>query len=228
MVDFNSSSSNGKDWNQSNSWSAPLSAKAQGRYWNWLDKKTGGDLNQFALEGTQPVNYGGVANPAQFFSRDVGYRGPSDDQLKALGGLGATRLDMADKQYKKLVDENNADAGMTLAQRQRSNQLVNQDYSSQRDAISKETEAAITQAAFERAAQDMAGRGNQSQLDAELAKFLQGEGDRNYAAELANSQLPMQRFQGLSDIYAKGKGQKQASSATGMGTNSSESTGVGL
>lgn len=224
MVDISNSA--GKDWNQSNSWSAPLSARSQGRYWNWLDKKTGGGLNQFALEGPQTVNYGGVANPAQFFSRDVTYQGPTDAQIRALGGMGASREDAANKQYQKIVNENNADAGMTLAQRQRSNQLVNQDYTSQVDAIKKETEVGITQAAFERAQQDAAGRMNQSQLDQALAQFMQGEGDRGYAAALANSQLPMQRFQGLSDIYAKGKGQKQASSSTGMGTNSSE--GIGL
>jgi hypothetical protein len=224
MVDY--SSSGGKDWNQSSGWSAPLSPKAQGRYWNWLDKRTGGKLGEFAQTGTQATGYQGVANPGQYFGQNVLYQGPTDDVIRQLGGMGATRLNALDKQYKQRADETNSDAGMTLLQRQRTNQLSDQDLAGQRDAINKETEAALAEAAFMRADKDMQGRLNQAGQSQALAQFLQGEGDRGYAADVANALLPGQDFANLSDIYAKGKGQRQQNQSTGSGKQGSE--GIGL
>jgi len=175
--------SGSKSKQSSYSESNPLTAGQVNKYWNKLNSDTGGRLDTFAKTGTSPVNYTGVDNPAQYFSTDltykpqtadlgfdktqadIGYHGISDAQIQALGGLGATRSLQNSQARQEAVSQIAADAGLTLAQRQRSTQLTDRDYADRADAIAKESEAAMTQAAMDRAAQDQAGRQAQATFD---------------------------------------------------------------
>jgi hypothetical protein len=257
--------------------SAPLSPSEVGGYFRYMDKLTGGgkvkttdpatgktakvyqpgQLGTFAKNGSPTVDYQGVDTPQQYFSTDlsyspaaadVGYHGASDDQIKALGGLGASRTYAANRARKQAIDEITADAGLTLAQSQRSRQLTDQDYADRLDAIQQESEAAITQAAMDRAAEDMSGRQAQATFDAEqrakeyagrtatagqqqaLAAFLQTEAGRAYEAAVANGQKTRQDLLAVAEMFFGGKGQTSTSSATSKasGFGFSAQGGVGL
>lgn len=92
-------------------------------YFSGLDTLTGGRLGDFAKTGTQKL---------------------TAEQIQAYGGLGATRTADVNRQRAQAVEGIAADPNLTIAQRQRSTQLTDQDVQSRLDAINKETEAGIT------------------------------------------------------------------------------------
>lgn len=235
----------------SSSNSGPLSAGDVNSYWRTLNKDSGGRLNTFATQGTQPVNYSGVSSPQQYFSTDLSYKPQtadltyhpvSDTQIKALGGAGATRGYEATRARKQAIDEIAADSGLTLAQRQRSTQLTDQDYADRQDAIAKEAEAALTGAALTQAQSDQSGRQAQAGFDADqwirefqgrqaqaqqnqqLAGFLQSEAGQKYQAAAQNAGLTREDMLALAQIYFGGKGQTSSSTST----QKSSSSGGGI
>lgn len=241
---FNYNQSRQKSESQSSS--SPLTAKEMQPYWQQLNRNSGKRLNVFAKNGTPETDYKGVDNPTQYFSadfsyaplaRDLSYQPVSDNQLKSLGGAGATRELAADRAHKQALEQNFADAGLTLAQRQRSNQLENQDYAANRDAIAREVEAAITQAALQQAQSSQAGRQAQAGFDAgqwateldarraaaqqqqDLAGFLQSESGKQYQAAAANAGLTRDDMLALAQIYFEGKGQKSISGSKASGNS---------
>lgn len=107
---------------KSKSNSAPSSSKDYASYFGGLNKLTGGRLNEFATSGTAAL---------------------TPEQIQAYGGLGATRVADVNRQRAQAVDEISADPNLTIAQRQRSTQLTDQDVQARLDAINKETEAGI-------------------------------------------------------------------------------------
>lgn len=126
----------GQSYNQSKSRSSstqssdPLSEGELQQYFDRLDLTSGGRLGTFAQEGTQPA---------------------SVEQIQALGGLGATRRSEAETARAQALERIMTDPSLTIAQRQRSAQLSDRDYSDRVDAIAKEIEAAKTGLARENA-----------------------------------------------------------------------------
>lgn len=102
--------------------SAPSSATDYASYFRGFDELTGGRLGEFATTGTSKL---------------------TPEQIQAYGGLGATRTAELKRGRAQAVDEISADPNLTIAQRQRSTQLTDQDVQSRLDAINKETEAGI-------------------------------------------------------------------------------------
>lgn len=111
--------STGKQTSQSSS----TSTAGYQDYFRGLDKLTGGRLGEFATDGTAKL---------------------APEQIQAYGGLGATRTADVNRQRAQAIEEISADPNLTIAQRQRSTQLTDQDVQSRLDAINKETEAGIT------------------------------------------------------------------------------------
>ena len=103
--------------------SNPLTPEEVAQYFGQLDELTGGRLGSYAKTGTKPA---------------------TAEEIQALGGLGATRRLEAEQARGGALDRIVADPSLTLAQRQRSSQLSDRDYSDRLDAIAKETEAAKT------------------------------------------------------------------------------------
>jgi hypothetical protein len=222
-----------------------LDAKAQLGYLQQLDRYTGGKkgrpgrIKQFATQGTQTTQRQGVDPSAAFaykpLNADVGYKSVSPEQLKALGGAGATREMSADRTYQRLLDQVGADPSMSLYQRDVSRKDATRDLADSRDAISKESEAALTSAALAQAQADQAGRSNQAEFDAgqaakELAArqgkagFQQLEADKQYAAGVANNALAKDDLNTLAQMYALGKG--QVSQATSSSSSDSANASV--
>ena len=91
-------------------------------YFGGLDTLTGGKLGDFAKNGTTRL---------------------TAEQIQAYGGLGATRTADVNRARGQAIEGISADPNLTIAQRQRSTQLTDQDAQSRLDAINKETEAGI-------------------------------------------------------------------------------------
>jgi hypothetical protein len=226
--------------------STPLTANQVNRYYRKLNKNSGGRLKDWARSGTEETEYQGVSNASQYFSTDLGYQprsadvtyqAVSDDRIKALGGLVATRNLQNQKARQQAIDEITGDAGLTLAQRQRSTQLTDRDYADRQDAIAKEIEGQITQAALEQAQADQAGRMAQAGFDADqwmreyegrqnqagqsqaLAAFLQSEAGRDYEARARNAGLKREDLLALAEIYFGGKGDITTSSSNSRGSS---------
>jgi hypothetical protein len=177
-----------------------------------------GRLEQFAQQGTPSVDYQAV-DPAGYFDTDVTYRPVSDEQLRNLGGAGATRELSARRARQQAIEELTADPSLTTFQRQRTRQLTDRDYSDALDAIGKETEAALTSAALEQALREQAGRAATADQKQRQAAFLQTERGRQYDAAVRNADLTREDLLALAEIFFGGKG--QVSQSTSKGKSSS-------
>jgi hypothetical protein len=92
--------------NRSRSTTTPSTAQDYTSYFGGLNELTGGDLGRFAKEGTPRL---------------------TAEQIQAYGGLGATRTADVNRQRAQAVEGITADPNLTIAQRQRSTQLTDQD-----------------------------------------------------------------------------------------------------
>lgn len=120
-ISQNQSKSKGSQ--SSGSTSTPTNTEQYADYFRGLDTLTGGRLNTFATQGTQKL---------------------TPEQIQAYGGLGATRTADVNRQRAQAIEGISADPNLTIAQRQRSTQLTDQDVQARLDAINKEVEAGIT------------------------------------------------------------------------------------
>ena len=168
----------GKNESSSQSTSRPTTPEDLQGYFNNLNQLSGGKLGSWASSGSAQTQY----NPL------------SQAQLEAIGGAGATRqaevdLALADQQEKIA-----ANSAMTYAQQQQANQNAFESAMTQKDAINKEVEAAMTGLASQ-------------------------EAMREYQANLANAGLTAKDFALLSQIYFGGKGQHSSGQTSSSGSN---------
>lgn len=247
---FGMNKSGGKQ--QSQSQSGPLSVAELNAYWRNADKLTGGRykkgkqkeagrLATWAKEGTAQTQYTPLQSGQYFNSdlsyapvqADVTYRPVSDDQIRALGGAGATRELNAQRARQMALDEMSADPTLTVAQRQRSSQMTNRDYTDMLDAIGKESEASLTQALLQQAAAEQAGRQAQAGFTADqaaqvfaarqaAAQQMQQAGafdaDQNQLAlqnATRNADLNREDLGALAEIIRSMQAQKSSSSSSG-------------
>jgi hypothetical protein len=182
----------------SESKSQMLTSDQVASYYGKLNQLSGGRLAAFAEGGTTPVSYDGVT-----------YNAPTADDFRALGGAGATRIGAAERARAQAVDELAADPNLSVAQRQRSRQLVDDDYNSRLDAINKETEAMLMGAKME--------------SDALGTSVQQEEALRRYMANAENAKLTAQDMELLANIYFGGTGSQSRSNAHSWNTGSSGS-----
>lgn len=147
----------------------------------------GGRLLQFAREGT----------PA------VGYDELTAQQLRALGGAGATRELAAGRAYGDQMDAVRADPRLSVAQGQRTRELATREYQGNLDAVAKEVEALLT-------------------------GVSQEERKRRYEAAVRNSELTREDLAALANIFFGGKGQYATSSNTSQGKGDGGGFNVGL
>ncbi len=111
--------------------SNPLNPNQVAKYFNRLDELSGYRLGGFARGGTP----------------DVDFRGLSTQQIRNLGGAGATRELKAQEANDQALEQIDSDPSLSVFQKQRARQLNNDSYRSSLDAIAKETEAALSQQA---------------------------------------------------------------------------------
>ncbi len=119
----------------SNQSSDPLSPQEVAGYFTNLNALSGGRLRSLATRGTAKVNF----------------KGPTDSQIKRMGGLGATQKLDINRSQRQALDQINADPSYSVFQKQRGRQLTNQDALQATQALDKETEALIAQMAMDRA-----------------------------------------------------------------------------
>lgn len=211
--------------------SNPLTPDELGAYYAKLNQLTGNKLGAQSGIITEPTEYKELNadltyRPSQW--QDLNYKPVSDAQIKNLGGAGATRQLAAQQGRQQAIEQLLADPSLSIYQRQRSNQLINRDYSSQSDAIAKEVEAALAGAALQQAQADQQGRVSQAELEqqarAAQAMFSAGQHTQDYQARLANSMIPRGDLALLADIFFAGKGQR----SKGENWSSSKSSGGGI
>lgn len=101
----------------------PLDANEVATYYAKLNELTGGRLNEFSTAGTPQL---------------------TPEQIQAVGGLGADRTRQLDVARREAVNQITADPNLTIAQRQRSTQLTDQDYQDRLAAVTKEIEGQKT------------------------------------------------------------------------------------
>ncbi len=166
----------GKNKSSSQSSSRPTTPEELQSYFNNLNQLTGGKLGSWAQTGTAQTQY----NPL------------SQGQLEAIGGAGATRQAKVDLALADQQDKIASNSAMTYAQRQQANQKAYETAMTQKDAINKEVEAAMTGLASQ-------------------------EAMREYQANLANAGLTSRDLALLSQIYFGGKGQYSTGKSSGSG-----------
>ncbi len=176
-------SNESESFNQSTS--RPTTAAELKEYFNSLNSLSGNRLGNWASTGTAQTQY----NPL------------TQAQLEAIGGAGATRqaeVDLALADQQKQINSNSA---LTYAQSQQANQKAYETAMTQKDAINKEVEAAMT------------GLASQENM-------------RQYQANLANAGLTAQDLSLLSQIYFGGKGQHSESTNSSSGSSWQASVGL--
>jgi len=186
------SSSNSKT--NSESYSRALNAEEVGSYFDKLNSLSSGNLNAFAKGGNA-------------------YQGPSIDNVKALGGLGATRINSLIQDRDRINDNYNTDASLSIFQKLRAQQLNNNDANASLDAINKETEAAITQ--FITSNELEKTKSKRADLDLLAQIYFGGKGQKSGSKSSTSSS---------SSSYGKSKG-KSSGSGSGSGSGSSFSLG---
>ncbi len=147
-------------------------------FFNNLNQLSGGKLGGWATTGTAQTQY----NPL------------SQAQLEAIGGAGSTRQAEIDLALADQQDKIASNTALTYAQQQQANQKAYETALTQKDAINKEVEAAMT------------GLASQESL-------------RAYQANLANAGLTSKDLALLSQIYFGGKGQYSTGSSSSSGWN---------
>ena len=145
------------------------------QYFSQINANSGGRLNSFAVNGTPAVNYAPL----------------TAEELRSLGGAGATRIASAERQQGQATERINADPSLSVFQKQRALQLTGQDASSNIDAINKETEAMI-------------------------AQLADAQHKAQYGAALNNAGLTAKDMELLAQIFFGGKGSNSSSSGSGF------------
>lgn len=133
---------------------------------------------------------------AQYGTPDTTYAAPTDSQIQSLGGLGATRKAEIDRARADAMSQIGSDPTLSVFQAQRARQLANREAGANTDAVAKETEAAILDAAMARA-------------------------DKSFAAGEANAKKRREDLMALAEIFFGGKGQKSTSTGTSTSKSSS-------
>lgn len=174
----------GKQESSSQSTSRPTTPEELQAYFNNLNTISGGKLGNWAQTGTAQTHY----NPL------------NQAQLEAIGGAGATRQAEVDLALANQQEQIASNSGLTYAQSQQANQKAYETAMTQKDAINKEVEAAMT------------GLASQESM-------------RAYQANLANAKLTSQDLALLSQIYFGGKGQHSQSTSDSSGWNFNTSGG---
>lgn len=151
--------------NKSSSVSQQLTPEQLQAYYDAIDQNTGGRLSAFAKGGTAATNYDAL----------------TPDQIRALGGAGASREMTAQRSHDQAAQQIAADPSLDVYQRQRATQLTNQDLMDRMDAIKKESEASLTGLASQ-------------------------EAQRKYQANAANAQLTREDMAAIANIFFGGKG----------------------
>lgn len=192
-------SAGGKSKSSTTSVSKPLSPAEVGGYFTYLDGLSGGRLDAFAKNGTRETHYVPAA-------KSVGYQMLTADELRGLGGLGATRESAARRELDGALENLAADPRLSVAQHLRGKQLANTDYMDRLDAINQEREAAISQLASQERGRDYEARA------ADRMAFME-EAQRDYSARAANAGLTRDDLQALAEIYFGGKGQVTTSTS---------------
>ena len=226
-IGFGSNKSKNKSQQTSSSSSQPLNADQLQSYWNQLNANAGGRLNTFAQAGTPGVDYQGPGDRALVTAAPVSYEGVTADQVRALGGLGATRTNRADQAYRRAIEEALADPSLTTFQRSRTRQNLTRDLSAEQDAIAQEVEAAITGLASQEAGRRLeTATGNETrsmQAATSNQAYLADEARKAYDAALAKAGITAKDLELLASIFFGGKG--QTSTSYGQGTSSGGSSG---
>ncbi|MCW7555522.1 hypothetical protein NX722_23445 [Endozoicomonas gorgoniicola] len=117
-----------KSKSQSSSESSPLSPDEVQKYFEMINKNSGGRLNDWATNGTAAVNY----NPL------------TKEELSAIGGAGETRRQATKELLNNQMDTIKNDSSLTVAQRMRGQQVANESASKSLDGINKEVEASMS------------------------------------------------------------------------------------
>lgn len=138
-------------------------------FYQKFNSLTGGRLNTLSKTTAAPVNYTALT--------------PGD--IQKIGGLGATQELGINNYRNRAIGELQADPSLSLFQRQRGTQLVNQDVNNQIGALNKEREAAIQSLA----------------QDENLKKY--------YAAD-KNASRELESLMALADIFYGGKSQSSS------------------
>lgn len=202
--------------------SAPLTPEELGGYFGKIDELTGGRLDRYAREGTTPIAYESPEQRARYEA--VQYEGATPEQLRALGGAGATRELKANTARRQALEEIDADPAFSVAQKFRARQLTDQDYTDRLDAIAKETEASLAGTAIDesgrryQAAAEQAQRGFEAGTAAD--RFNQEEARRRYEAELRNAGLKAEDVERIAGIFFGGKGTRSSGGSMSRGFDS--------
>ena len=264
-----SSSNSSNNLQQSTASSSPLTNDELASYFDKLNQLSGGNLSTYAKNGTAQTDYTPLQSDVTYkapsndvtykapsadlsyqpVSQDVTYHGVSNDQLKALGGAGATRQVSNDRALQNSLDQIEADPRQSVFQSGYSRLQANREYQTNADAISKEVESALTNAALSQASSDQSGRAAQGSFDTtqaqntQSAKKDQADFDTTqaqntqsgkqsqaslnadqlykvYQALVANRALSSTDLANLAQMFFSGKGQKTSSNSWGFGTTS--------
>lgn len=212
--------------------SAPLTANQVATYYGKVDELSGGALDDYAKRGTAataytPVSRADLVKPGTVNAQTVAYNAPTADNVKALGGLGATRAAEIERMRQSGRSETAADPSLSVFQKTRVNQLSDQDSQDRLDAIKKETEAAIAGMVSESAGRDLTAQttnaGNNLNAQATNADNTIRAGSRNldtldndarnkYIADAANASLTREDLDALARIFFGGAGNSSSSS----------------
>lgn len=160
----------GLGYGKSKSRSDPLSPDEVAAYYQELNRLSGGRLGNFARTGTQAVQYDAL----------------TPDELRNLGGAGATRRAALRGARADALQGIVSDPSLSVFQRTRARQLTNEEFADRLDAINQETEASLT------------GLASQENRNA-------------YLAALRNSELDREDLEALANIFFGGKGDTSSS-----------------
>lgn len=173
----------GSKQESNSSTSRPTTPEELQGYFNNLNQISGGQLGSWAQTGTAPTDYKALTQA----------------QMQAIGGAGATRQAVVDQALADQQDQIKRNSSLTYAQSQQAGQKAVDTAMTQKDAINKEVEAAMT------------GLASQESM-------------REYQANLANAGLTSKDLALLSQIYFGGKGQH----TTSQGSSSGWDVDIGL
>lgn len=175
-------------------------------YFNKLNQVSGGKLSGFARNGTA-----GQVEPFQRLDQgtldSLNYNQLTPEQLQAVGGAGATRINSANSSRDQAVQEITSDPSLSVYQKQRAKQLTNQETQDRLDAINKETEAAIANLASQQAARTFDA--NKTRAD-----VIAQDNARAFDASKAVADLTREDLDALARIFFGGKGSNSSSKSS--------------
>lgn len=177
----------GKSDSSQQSTSAVSTPEQLEAYFNSMNQMSGGQLGSWAQNGTQQTQYNAL----------------TQGQLEAIGGAGATRKSEIDMALADQQEQLNQNSSLTYAQTQQGGQQAYETAMTQKDAVNKEVEAAMT------------GLASQEAMN-------------TYQADLANAGLTANDMALLSQIYFGGKGQYSQSTGDSSSWNMNTSGSFGL